>query len=91
MFPYIWSFHMWTYTTLFAILLLKVGDIVSTEAQRKASRKYLGNMDEIRIRLKQDGTKEKIASFAKNRGLSVNAYILGLIEADMKLSEEPKE
>ena len=57
---------------------------MSTDAQRKASKKYLDKLDEIRIRIKQDGTKEQIAAVAKKRGLSINAYILGLIEKDMQ-------
>lgn len=57
---------------------------MSTDAQRKASKKYLDKLDEIRIRIKQDGTKERIAAVAKKRGLSINAYILGLIEKDMQ-------
>ncbi len=60
---------------------------MSTDAQRKASKKYLDKLDEIRIRIKQDGTKEQIAAVAKKRGLSINAYILGLIEKDMQSAE----
>ena len=60
---------------------------MSTDAQRKASKKYLDKLDEIRIRIKHDGTKEQIAAVAKKRGLSINAYILGLIEKDMQSAE----
>ena len=42
--------------------------------------------DEIKIRVPK-GEKERIAQIAANRGMSLNKYIISLIESDKK--EEP--
>ena len=63
---------------------MEVGEVMATDAKRKANRKYLGTLDEIRIRIKQDGTKEKITAHAAARGESVNAFISRAIRETME-------
>ena len=45
-----------------------------SEAQKKASIKYLEKLDEIRIRMPK-GQKEIIKTHAESRGESVNAFL----------------
>lgn len=55
-----------------------------SEAQKKATAKYMAKAyDEFKIRVKK-GQKAVIQAHAKNRGLSLNAYIVDLIEKDMR-------
>lgn len=52
------------------------------EAQKKASMKYLAEKtDDIRIRVPK-GKKEEYKAQAAEHGLSLNAYIVQLLEAD---------
>ena len=54
------------------------------EAQKKATAKYQAKAyDDIRLRVKK-GQKAVIQAHAQAKGLSLNAYIVGLIENDMK-------
>lgn len=53
-----------------------------SEAQKKASVKYLEKLDEIRIRMPK-GKKEIIQTAAAAVGESVNGYINGAIDARM--------
>ena len=56
---------------------------MATEAQKKATAKYLSNScDEIKIRVKK-GQKALIQEKAEKKGLSLNSYIVSLIEKDM--------
>ena len=72
--------------------VVKEGVFLATDAKRKANRKYLGTLDEIRIRVKQDGTKEKIAAHAAARGESVNAFIARAIRETMERDQaQPPE
>lgn len=50
-----------------------------SEAQKKASKKYLSGLEEIKIRAPK-GTKEKLRTSADRNGKSVNAFILDLIK-----------
>ena len=43
--------------------------------------------DQIPLRVKA-GEKEKIQAHAQQKGMSLNAYIVGLIEKDMKTEED---
>ena len=55
-----------------------------TEAQKRATMKYMKEkLHEIRFRVPKEQA-EKIKLHAEEKGLSVRAYILGLIENDMK-------
>jgi predicted HicB family RNase H-like nuclease len=56
---------------------------MSSDAQRKAVKKYLSSVDEIKIRLKP-GRKQPIIEHAALKGKSVNEYITSLIEEDIK-------
>ena len=53
-----------------------------SDAQKKATSKYFGKLDEIKIRV-QKGKKAEIQAHAQSKGLSLNAYIVSLIEKDM--------
>ena len=50
-----------------------------TEAQAKASREYLKNLDEIRIRIPK-GKKEEYKQMAAAEGKSLNQFIIDKIE-----------
>lgn len=53
---------------------------MTTEAQRRATEKYIAEKcEEIKIRVPK-GTKAEIKARAEAEGKSVNAYILELIE-----------
>lgn len=54
-----------------------------TDAQKKATSKYFEKLDEIKIRVPK-GQKAVIQAHAKNKGLSLNAYIVDLIEKDIR-------
>lgn len=54
-----------------------------SEAQKKASVKYLEKLDEIRIRMPK-GKKELIKAHADAQGESVNAYINTAIDQRME-------
>lgn len=57
--------------------------MATSEAQKKATAKYLSNScDEIKIRVKK-GQKALIQAKAEKKGLSLNSYIVSLIEKDM--------
>lgn len=58
-----------------------------SEAQRKATEKYLGKLDEIRIRMPK-GRKEEIKAHAEGRGESVNAFINRAIDETMERETE---
>ncbi len=54
-----------------------------SEAQKKATAKYMAKAyDEIKTRVPK-GQKAVIQAHAQSKGLSLNAYIVGLIEKDM--------
>ena len=51
-----------------------------SESQNKATQKFIkNNYDEIKIRVSK-GKKEKYKKMANKNGLSLNAYIINLIE-----------
>lgn len=54
-----------------------------SEAQKKASIKYLEKLDEIRIRMPK-GQKDVIKAHAGARGESVNAFVGRAIEETMQ-------
>lgn len=58
-----------------------------SEAQKKATKKYnLKAYDRIELQVYK-GEKEKIKQHAESLGLSLNAYITGLIRKDMEENE----
>ena len=57
-----------------------------TKAQQKAVGKYeSANYDKVLLRLSK-GDRDKIKAHAQSKGMSLNAYIVGLIERDMGIS-----
>lgn len=55
-----------------------------SEAQKNATRKYIAKTyDRLELQLKK-GAKEQYRQQAEKHGLSLNAYIISLIEKDMK-------
>lgn len=54
-----------------------------TEAQKKAIQKYRKEKTESIVIYVQHGEREKIKSHAEKRGMSMNQYILDLIQKDM--------
>lgn len=53
-----------------------------SDAQKKATSKYFGKLDEFKVRVPK-GQKAVIQAHAQSKGLSLNAYIISLIEKDM--------
>ena len=60
---------------------------MATKAQLEGNKRYLEKLDHITIRV-QGGIKEKIKARAQQKGMSLNAYIVDLIEKDMKTEED---
>lgn len=58
---------------------------MATKAQLKANQKYINTLDDIKVRVPK-GKKAVYKAFAESKGLSLNAYIVGLIEQDMERS-----
>ena len=50
-----------------------------TEAQAAATKKYLKNIGEYKLRVKKED-KERYMNVAKSAGMSFNAYIIQAIE-----------
>ena len=50
-----------------------------TEAQARATKKYLSNIGEYKLRVSKED-KERYMSVAKSVGMSLNAYIIQAIE-----------
>ncbi len=55
---------------------------MATKAQLEANERYLSKLERITIRVPQ-GQKAVIQAHAQSKGLSLNAYIVSLIEKDM--------
>ena len=60
----------------------------NSDAQKKAVKKYLGSLDEIKIRAPK-GSKDNIRKYAEAAGVSVNQYILDAIQ--MRMAAESSE
>ena len=59
-----------------------------TKAQQRAVGKYeKENYDKVLLRLPK-GNREKIKAHAQQKGMSLNAYIMDLIEKDMRTEED---
>ena len=66
----------------------EVNNMSVSEAQKKASIKYLEKLDEIRIRMPK-GQKDIIKTHAESRGESVNGFINRAIEETMERDNTP--
>ena len=58
-----------------------------SEAQKKASIKYLEKLDEIRIRMPK-GKKDDIKAAASTAGENMNQYIVSAIDQRMERDEQ---
>lgn len=62
-----------------------------SDAQNKATQKYLAeNMEQIRFWMPK-GSKAKIMEFSKSQGMSMAEYLKRLIQHDMEKSGHPLE
>ena len=59
---------------------------MATKAHLEGNKRYWEKLDHITIRV-QGGTKEKIKAHAQQKGMSLNAYIVDLIERDMDVKK----
>jgi len=60
---------------------------MSTQAQKRATAKYHANLDHIRIHVPK-GAKDRYKEHAKQRGMSLNALFVKLIEQDIADTDE---
>ncbi|RKM61997.1 hypothetical protein D6855_00850 [Butyrivibrio sp. CB08] len=58
-----------------------------TESQAQAIKKYLATKAEIRLRM-EPIQKTRITQEAKNKGMSVNSYILDAVENQISLDQD---
>lgn len=61
--------------------------MTSYEYNKEYAKKYMGKLDEIKIRIPK-GRKADIVAHAQNRGLSVNALIVSLIQTELDMTDE---
>ena len=55
---------------------------MATKAHLEGNKRYLEKLDQCTLR-RPGGSKDKIKAHAQSKGLSLNAYIVSLIEMDM--------
>lgn len=55
---------------------------MATKAKLEGNKRYQEKLDRIVIYVGK-GKKDKIKAHAQSKGMSLNAYIVGLIEGDM--------
>lgn len=74
------------YSAQYTIMVYSIwgDDMAYSEAQNKATQKYLReNMEQVRFWMPKGG-KDKIKEFAATQNMSMAEYIKKLIEDDMK-------
>ena len=59
----------------------------SYEYNKKYAEKYIGKLDELKIRIPK-GRKIDVEAHAKGKGISINGLVNELLRADMGLSED---
>ena len=59
----------------------------SYEYNKHYAKKYMGKLDEIKIRIPK-GRKADIEAHAQTKGLSVNARIVSLLQTEMNMTDE---
>ena len=64
--------------------------VKQTPAQLEAHKKYMTTLDEFKIRVEK-GMKDQYKTQAAARGLSLNAYVVSLLERDGYLLEQEKK
>ena len=57
------------------------------EYNKEYAKRYMGKLDEIKVRMLK-GRKADIEEHEKNKGLSVNALIGQLLQAELNMTEE---
>ena len=57
------------------------------EYNKEYAKRYMGKLDEIKVRMPK-GRKADIEEHAKNKGLSVNALIGQLLQAELNMTED---
>ena len=57
------------------------------EYNKEYAKRYMGKLDEIKVRMPK-GRKADIEEHAKKKGLSVNALIGQLLQAELNMTEE---
>ena len=57
------------------------------EYNKEYAKKYIGKLDEIKIRVPK-GRKADIEEHAKKKGLSVNALMSQMLQAELGMSED---
>lgn len=60
---------------------------MSVESSRKAVAKYHAKLDTISVRVPK-GKKDLYKKYAENRGKSLNALIVELLEADIQVHKQ---
>ena len=60
---------------------------MATKAQLEGNKRYQAKLDRGVFYVPK-GDMEKIKAHAQQKGMSLNAYIVGLIEKDMKTEED---
>lgn len=64
--------------------------MATSESQKKATLKYISeNLEEVRFRVPK-GKRAEIQAVAEQQGLSMAAYLIGLIEQDSGISIREK-
>lgn len=64
--------------------------MATSESQKKATLKYISeNLEEVRFRVPK-GKRAEIQAVAEQQGLSMAAYLIGLIERDSGISIREK-
>jgi len=61
--------------------------MASYEYNKEYAKKYLGKLDEIKVRIPK-GRKADIEAHAQNKGLSVNALVSSLLQTEMNMTDE---
>ena len=61
-----------------------------TKAQARATKKYLSNIGEYKLRVSKED-KERYMSIAKEHGMSLNAFIIQAIEEKIYHEKEERE
>ena len=61
-----------------------------TEAQAAATKKYLKNIGEYKLRVSKE-EKEKYMDYAKSCGVSLNAFIISAVNEKIEKIEREKE
>ena len=59
------------------------GDIMPTDAEKRAIIKYQAKFDDIKVRVPK-GDRERYKAYAESKNKSLNALIVELLEKDIK-------